>query len=262
MQNLQERIENAARAILRAGGAITITSDSNWPNLVRHHQEMCERYPHYEGGSSTSVVEAFRAAKVVLAAEFGDEEPPRYTTRRMREEIRTEEERGRQYEREAVISAAEPVAWYWEDSTGCFHMTLDRPDVVEMAKSVGCVPKPLYTLSVETSRFFDQPPLESEGAQAIVAERKRQIQGEGWTTDSDDRYRANELIEAASCYALHRIGNENAVSYHAPLAWPWAPEWWKPTTPIRDLVKAGALLAAEIDRLMRVGALAKQESLR
>lgn len=37
-----------------------------------------------------------------------------------------------------------------------------------------------------------------------------------------------------------------------PLNWPWKPECFKPTgDPIRDLTKAGALVAAEIDRLLR-----------
>lgn len=40
-------------------------------------------------------------------AEFGNEESPRYTTRRLHEEIRKAEERGRQHEREAALSAAE-----------------------------------------------------------------------------------------------------------------------------------------------------------
>jgi hypothetical protein len=52
---------------------------------------------------------------------------------------------------------AEPVAWYWEDATGCFHITLDRSDVVEMAKTVGCAPKPLFAGLCDTSRFFEQP---------------------------------------------------------------------------------------------------------
>jgi hypothetical protein len=31
--------------------------------------------------------------------------------------------------------------------------------------------------------------------------------------------------------------------------WPWSFEWWKPKDRIRNLVRAGALIAAEIDRL-------------
>jgi hypothetical protein len=39
-----------------------------------------------------------------------------------------------------------------------------------------------------------------------------------------------------------------------PNDWPkeWNVDWWKPSDdPIRNLVKAGALIAAEIDRLQR-----------
>lgn len=36
--------------------------------------------------------------------------------------------------------------------------------------------------------------------------------------------------------------------------WPWDADAWKPTQdPIRQLVKAGALIAAEIDRRQRAG---------
>jgi hypothetical protein len=37
----------------------------------------------------------------------------------------------------------------------------------------------------------------------------------------------------------------------SPARWPWSQDWWKPTNPRRDLVKAGALIAAEIERLDR-----------
>ena len=41
----------------------------------------------------------------------------------------------------------------------------------------------------------------------------------------------------------------------APYLWPWRPSWWKPTPDdrVRELVKTGALIAAEIDRLRRRG---------
>lgn len=44
-----------------------------------------------------------------------------------------------------------------------------------------------------------------------------------------------------------------------PRYWPWEPGWWKPgkgnsyADRVRELVKAGALIAAEIDRLQMVG---------
>jgi len=36
--------------------------------------------------------------------------------------------------------------------------------------------------------------------------------------------------------------------------WPWSPMWWRPTTQRRDLVKAGALIMAEIERIDRAAA--------
>lgn len=45
---------------------------------------------------------------------------------------------------EAALSAPEPLAWYWEDKSGCFHIVMDRADVQEMAAEFFCDPKPLY----------------------------------------------------------------------------------------------------------------------
>jgi len=87
------------------------------------------------------------------------------------------------------------------------------------------------------------------GIERIAAERKRQMSVKGWTPEHDDGHNNFELLEAAICYA-----NEY---YHAhldsvPSSWPWEPEAWKPSTDIiRNLEKAGALIAAEIDRLDR-----------
>lgn len=44
----------------------------------------------------------------------------------------------------ASPTASTPLAWYWEDKTGCFHMVMDRADVQEMAAEFFCDPKPLY----------------------------------------------------------------------------------------------------------------------
>jgi hypothetical protein len=51
-----------------------------------------------------------------------------------------------------------------------------------------------------------------------------------------------------------------SVEYCVPEEWPWFQERWKPTPDnrIRELVKAGALIAAEIDRMLRLGEHKKQ----
>lgn len=81
----------------------------------------------------------------------------------------------------------------------------------------------------------------------VIAERQRQRSVEGWTSDHDDQYGESQLLWASSCYVLNTIQPFNRI----PLDWPWAPEWWKPTNPRRDLVKAGALILAEIERIDR-----------
>lgn len=91
------------------------------------------------------------------------------------------------------------------------------------------------------------------GVQMIAAERQRQIVAEGWTPEHDDGHRAAELATAAACYALE-AGFPRTHSHMniPPRNWPWDSTWWKPTgDQVRDLVKAGALIAAEIDRLQR-----------
>lgn len=86
------------------------------------------------------------------------------------------------------------------------------------------------------------------GAELIALERKRQVEGEQWDQSHDDNHIFHELAIAAGCYALPpTIGTRTEH-------WPWDWGWWKPEPDnrIRELVKAGALIAAEIDRLQRM----------
>ena len=85
------------------------------------------------------------------------------------------------------------------------------------------------------------------GSECIARERKRQIEHEGWTKEHDSRYTNDELIKAAVCYALH-ISIESPPNEET-YSWPWDAEWWKPADRLRNLIKAGALIAAEIDRI-------------
>lgn len=107
------------------------------------------------------------------------------------------------------------------------------------------------------------------GAELIAEERLRQTQVEGWTAEHDDEHSGGEMVSAAVCYAVHAQGRAWIVANNPrpdlgdglkryrgeepPMGcdWPWDDEWWKPQDPIRDLVRAGALIAAEIDRLQR-----------
>lgn len=94
------------------------------------------------------------------------------------------------------------------------------------------------------------------GVDLIADERARQMGEEGWTAEHDDEHTSGELGRAAQAYlfAVEQPVYWSAASGNVPVAWPWHSEWWKPSDdPIRNLVKAGALIAAEIDRLQRQG---------
>ena len=96
----------------------------------------------------------------------------------------------------------------------------------------------------------------NDAARDVIAERQRQVEKEGWTPEHDDG--ANDvaaMADAAACYAMH-AGQVLAQAYCTRCLkphrlWPWDARWWKPTTPRRDLVKAGALILAEIERIDR-----------
>ena len=85
------------------------------------------------------------------------------------------------------------------------------------------------------------------GSHLIGIERSRQIMKEGWTADHDTQHDGQELTYAAAAYLL---AHEKPVT--AQGLWPWEQRYWKPTPNdrIRELTKAGALIAAEIDRML------------
>lgn len=81
-------------------------------------------------------------------------------------------------------------------------------------------------------------------AKEVLRERKRQITAEGFGRLHDNRHVHHELAGAAACYALG-----------SKLNWPatWDDRWWKPSPDRRrNLVKAAALLVAEIERIDRM----------
>jgi hypothetical protein len=89
------------------------------------------------------------------------------------------------------------------------------------------------------------------GIERIAAERKRQIEEEGFTEEHDDQWVNGELIKAAICYLYP---NDEGMIKWKKIFWPWDAKWWKPSpgNRIRDIKKAGALIASEIDRLLRL----------
>ncbi|HIE0007691.1 TPA: hypothetical protein ACXI5O_003741 [Pseudomonas aeruginosa] len=89
----------------------------------------------------------------------------------------------------------------------------------------------------------------------VQAERRRQVEAEGWTPEHDDEHSHGQMARAAACYALagSSAPSDGTAALLVSLAWPWDEQWWKPSTARRDLVKACALALAEIERLDRAG---------
>lgn len=100
----------------------------------------------------------------------------------------------------------------------------------------------------------------TEGTELVAKERLRQVNEEGWTPEHDAEHTGGDLIDAAHSYALAAMASyydDTNVTFADIRAgkpagdWPWDESWWKPSEdPVRNLVKAGALIIAEIDRLL------------
>ena len=98
------------------------------------------------------------------------------------------------------------------------------------------------------------------GLDLIIKERERQISDEGWTPEHDAKHTRGDLAIAAACYAVEgtkadvvSIMHDKSMGEKFRLsdAWPWDMHWDKrgDHEHERRLVIAGALIAAEIDRL-------------
>lgn len=97
-------------------------------------------------------------------------------------------------------------------------------------------------------------PPRTTGVLEIAEERARQMIEKGYTPEHDAHHQWWTLAQAGACYADHIATAAAGDVDEGPLSevhpyWPWAARDWKPTLqdPRRQLVKAGALLAAAID---------------
>lgn len=104
------------------------------------------------------------------------------------------------------------------------------------------------------------------GTVLIETERSRQIEFEGYDSEHDREHEGTgDLADAGACYAccaaamirgasLEELAELMTDNFEGLLNWPWDAIDFKPTEdPIRALVKAGALIAAQIDLLQRNG---------
>lgn len=115
--------------------------------------------------------------------------------------------------------------------------------------------------------------LETRAARDVVAERLRQIREEGFAPERDDAHTDASLVDAAICYCYAACDRVMATARweafdasgapalrdrlaRIPIGWPrsWPAAAWKPKDRRRDLVRAAALIIAEIERLDRAAA--------
>lgn len=129
-------------------------------------------------------------------------------------------------------------------------------DWVQLA---GVRDEPLTDQIKETRALLEmQRPTWSVGVRDLLTERRRQVQEEGYTLERDDKYTEGQLASAASSYAFWADprggsldGHLDYINAKTPACWPWGPEQWKPANQRLMLIKAGALILAELDRLDR-----------
>ena len=93
--------------------------------------------------------------------------------------------------------------------------------------------------------------IDSGAARDVLSERRRQIMEEHRLPSDDDDYTLGQLAWAASGYAAGSTPSHQAGGTLQPTNWPWAPRWWKPGAPRQMLIKSGALILAEIERIDR-----------
>ncbi|AFA44896.1 hypothetical protein [Rhodobacter capsulatus] len=100
----------------------------------------------------------------------------------------------------------------------------------------------------------------SQAEQDVLDERRGQRTREGFDAAHDDAHELGEMALAGACYAREAwsalaLGvGDTPVPGWAPEDWPWHSSWWKPSGNRRNLVKAAALILAEIERLDRAAA--------
>ena len=159
-------------------------------------------------------------------------------------------ERGTRYAHDAQRATLEAVALCmgWDDLRD--EIRADRYPMDRLVSHLRSV------LGGKTTGKPDEPGAEffgrlerefTPGSARILLERRRQIEVEEFDACHDEEHANGELIDAARCYAVDPDMKEaNTI----PPGWPWHSDTWKPRDQIFDLVRAGALIAAEIDRLL------------
>jgi hypothetical protein len=91
---------------------------------------------------------------------------------------------------------------------------------------------------VSACRAYENSSVSKTGIEEISEERQEQISKHGFNSTNDAKYSDGQLLTAAICYLYNEVNG-----------WPWGTDTFKCGNRIKQLRRAGALIAAEIDRL-------------
>lgn len=129
-----------------------------------------------------------------------------------------------------------------------------------LAVFLGALVAPIHRRRASIDEIETNAPTMGKALADVWNERARQISVEGWTPKHDDEHDAGEMATAAACYAemaTYRDEARKAFPRGGNVLrdrWPWGMDSWKPKDRRSDLVRAGALIVAEIERLDRAAA--------
>lgn len=152
----------------------------------------------------------------------------------------------------AVAGAAPTDAFWWRKRADEIELAVARSGSTQAMRYYTDMRTLLQAVSLRAAAPAQEAAPLTQAAQDVLAERRRQVEAEGRTPEHDDRYPPGTMARAAGCYATIN-------TYPTPTMWPWAPEWWKPRDDRSNYVRAAALLIAELERLDRDAARARQE---
>ncbi len=147
----------------------------------------------------------------------------------------------------AQVSEAQEATRVLFEEIGCYSVQCAKTGQLAPSKSLLDAVNHLAALA---SRETQAGP-NSKAAHDVLAERRRQVEVEHWHPEHDDEHEAGELALAASCYAEQGPEPYGVTYPTIPARWPWEPDAWKPKDYRSNLVRAGALILAEIERLDR-----------
>jgi hypothetical protein len=121
----------------------------------------------------------------------------------------------------------------------------DKNNVGKVGAVIDITDGDYYTLDVMPNYAFKEDCLKkAHGADLIREERRRQIEVEGYDAKHDFNEPLNNIVAAAVSYAMVDIDKQEAEAW-----WNWDFKYWKPKDRKRNLVRAGALIAAALDKM-------------